>query len=471
MGQARNNGTSSKCRTAATPMHHEMDSLRGITELLRSSIEAAQDAQEPAQDIRASAQLAGEAVATGISSYWSRALAADHGPIRVMDMFSGCGGMSTGFRAVNGIGPIFDIRGAVDIDAVANRSYEANHGVSPLCEDLGKLARSPKKLQDFLDRTGFGQGPANVLIGCAPCQGFSSHRNDEGEDDPRNSLFVDFARIAAKIQPDAVVVENVPEILTERYWPFVERARKILENAGYYVHVNVHNMAEFGVPQERFRALMLAMKRPFAPPEGFLTRSEFLTVRDAISGLPPVEPGWRHPLDPMHFSAGHKQSTIETIRAVPKDGGSRPDHVGPACLRRAKQRTGKAIYEDVYGRLYWDKPAITITAYARNPASGRFVHPEQDRGLTVREAALLQSFPRDYEIQGGLDERFRQIGNAVPPAFSAYLAMHVVGEMLARPLPAKTFDKGIVAPVGHSFSRMIPSLKTKRQREQAANAQ
>lgn len=421
-------------------------------------------------DARTQARLAGKTVATQISEYWRKARSEAPGPIMLLDMFSGCGGMSTGFRAANALGPIFDIRGAVDIDPVANQSYATNHGVEPLCEDLAALARSPKKLNVFLARTGFGSAQANVLIGCAPCQGFSSHRNVEGESDTRNSLFVDFARIASKIGPDAIVVENVPELLTERYWPYVAKARQILEKAGYYVHVNVHNMAEFGVPQERFRALMLAMKRPFEAPRGFLSRTEFLTVRNAISDLPPVGAGQKIPSDAMHFSAGHKQSTIETIQAVPKDGGNRPDHVGPACLQRAKQKSGKAAYEDVYGRLAWDKPAITITAYARNPASGRFVHPEQDRGLTVREAALLQSFPRDYVIGGGLDERFRQIGNAVPPAFSAFLAMHIVGELIGQPLSPEKFDKGIVAPVGASFSRMIPSLKNKKKKESESDA-
>ena len=109
---------------------------------------------------------------------------------------------------------------------------------------------------------------------------------------------------------------------------------------------------------------------------------------DAIGHLPRVAAGERSPGDAMHFSAGHRASTLEVIRAVPKDGGNRPPNVGPACLRRAHERQGKAVYEDVYGRLRWDRPAITITAYARNPASGRFVHPEQDRGLTAREAAL-----------------------------------------------------------------------------------
>lgn len=421
-------------------------------------------------DIRAQAQHVGERVSIRVTDYWTLAKTNAAGPIHVMDMFSGCGGMSTGFRSANGLGPIFDIRGAVDIDPVANKSYAANHGVDPLCEDLAVLARSPSKLKEFLSKTGFGQGQANVLIGCAPCQGFSSHRNDDGESDPRNSLFVDFARIAAKIRPDAVVVENVPEILTDRYWPFVQHARAILEKVGYYVHVNIHNMAEFGVPQERFRALMIAMKNPFSPPEGFLSRSEFLTVRDTIGDLPRVDAGVKDPTDAMHFSAGHKQSTIETIRQIPKNGGNRPDHVGPACLRRAKERNGKAIYEDVYGRLHWDKPAITITAYARNPASGRFVHPEQDRGLTVREAAILQGFPKNYDILGSLDERFRQIGNAVPPAFSAYLAMHVVGELLAPPLSAEEFDVGIMTSVGSSFSRMIPGIKSRKALGHTLNA-
>lgn len=449
----------------------DMDWKEEVAQLLATKQNGGQKVNMSPHDIRMNAQLIGEALSTQVSSFWSRAKESASGPIRVMDMFSGCGGMSTGFRTANGIGPIFDIRGAVDIDPVANKSYAANHGVEPLCVDLRQLARSPKKLQEFLARTGFGDGLANVLIGCAPCQGFSSHRNDEGESDPRNSLFVDFARIAAKIKPDAVIVENVPEILTDRYWPFVAHARQILEKAGYYVHVNVHNMAEFGVPQERFRALMLAMKQPFSAPEGFLSRPEFLTVRDAISDLPPVKPGIKLQEDPMHFSAGHRQSTIDTIREVPKNGGNRPDHVGPACLRRAKERSGKAVYEDVYGRLHWDKPAITITASARNPASGRFVHPEQDRGLTVREAALLQGFPRDYDIVGNFDERFRQIGNAVPPSFSAYLAMHVVGELLAEHLPANKFDKGIVAPVGSSFSRMIPGLKHNKHQDHTVHAE
>lgn len=112
----------------------------------------------------------------------------------------------------------------------------------------------------------------------------------------------------------------------------------------------------------------------------------------------------------------------------------------------------------------WDRPAITITAYARNPASGRYVHPEQHRGLSVREAALLQSFPDDYQFAGSLDERFRQIGNAVPPAFAAHLASHVLRELHSEE-PLESFDEGITKPVGPSFSRLIPALKAGHRKE------
>jgi DNA (cytosine-5)-methyltransferase 1 len=131
--------------------------------------------------------------------------------------------------------------------------------------------------------------------------------------------------------------------------------------------------------------------------------------------------------------------------------------VGPECLRRANKRQDKPAYEDVYGRLAWNRPSVTITNYARNPASGRYAHPEQDRGLSIREAACLQAFPRDWRFVGTLDPCFRQIGNAVPPLFAAAVASHVLCELLADPLPRQ--DPGITRSVGPSFSRLIPALK------------
>lgn len=390
------------------------------------------------------------------SRYWKRPKA--EGPIDVVDFFSGCGGMSAGFQAMNALVPSYRIALAVDISKDANETYEANIGIKPHALDIGALARSPKAIRSLLG--GARQSKTNpwVFIGCAPCQGFSSHRNSAGERDLRNSLFVAFAKIAAVARPDVVLIENVPEILSDRHWPLVAHAREVLSAAGYHSLITVHDMAEYGVPQQRFRALMIAMKRPFEMPTGFLRKGQFKSVRSAIGKLPEIAPGARFVSDPMHFCAGHKQSTIETIRTVPHDGGSRRWDAGPDCLRRASARQGRAAYEDVYGRLWWDRPAITITAYARNPASGRFVHPEQDRGLSVREAGLLQGFPDSYTFCGGFDSRFRQIGNAVPPVFSAYLAAHVLGQ-LASGRKVNPGQPDITASIGPSFSRLIPALK------------
>jgi DNA (cytosine-5)-methyltransferase 1 len=437
-------------QTARKPSHNAWDDeLRDrLTALARRGDTSGADV------VRAGASYGASIVATDLDAHWRAAR--EDGPIDVIDMFSGCGGMSAGFRAVNGLVPAFRLAAAVDIDKVANGSYRANLGLTPMAESVAVLAKSAKLRERLTEAR--RPGHPLILIGCAPCQGFSSHRNAAGQQDVRNALLADFARVALHLQPEAIVVENVPEILTNRYWPLITEVRARLEKAGYFVHLGVHNAAEFGVPQERFRAVLLAMRRPFRAPRGFLTRAHFRTVRQSIGDLPPVSPGLRDPSDPMHFSADHRATTLDVIRAVPKDGGNRPAHLGPECLRRAHERLGKAIYEDVYGRLYWDRPSITITAYARNPASGRFVHPAQDRGLTVREAALLQGFPSTYAISGSFDEQFRQIGNAVPARFAAALAMHLLGELVA--LPPVEFERGMVAPVGASFSRMIAGIKS-----------
>jgi DNA (cytosine-5)-methyltransferase 1 len=414
---------------------------------------------------------AGARLANQLDTYWPKARRAATGPIDVIDMFSGCGGMSAGFQAVNALVPAYRLAMAVDIDSDANRTYEANLGLRPEKLDVGELARSPKKIKATIEAVRQSPTAPLVLIGCAPCQGFSSHRNSAGESDDRNSLFLSFARIAATIKPDAVVVENVPEILTDRYWPVVEQARLILKRAGYRTVVVVHDMAEFGVPQHRFRALMIGMRKDFRTPAGFLTRSSFRTVRQAIGDLPIITPGQVSESDPMHYTASHRDSTVRTIMAVPPDGGNRPWDAGPECLRRAEAKNGRAVYEDVYGRLWWDRPAITVTAYARNPASGRYVHPDQHRGLSIREAALLQSFPRDWKFSGTFDSCFRQVGNAVPPAFSAFLATHLLGQLL-RPSNAVMEDQpsGIIASLGPSFSRLIPALKAGHRQLATAQA-
>lgn len=391
-----------------------------------------------------------------IDSLWDAARGIA-GPIDVVDLFSGCGGMSAGFQAVNALLPAYRLAMSMDIDPVANTTYEANLGLMPLQTDIVELSADPKFARKLIGQRRQNKNAPLVMIGCAPCQGFSSHRNAAGENDIRNSLFVSFARVAAAVEPDVVICENVPELLTTRHWPYVEAAGDVLTKAGYTVKMDVHDMAAFGVPQQRFRAVLIAMRKPFSLPSPLVGKQSYRTVRDAIASLPKLSAGARDSDDPMHYTVRHKSSTIDTIRQVPKNGGRLPHGVGPECLWRAAARRGRAVYEDVYGRLWWDRPSITITAHARNPASGRYVHPDQDRGLSVREAALLQSFPSGYMFKGSLDACFRQIGNAVPPAFAASLAVHLLGELVHE----GTWDgrEGITQPVGPSFSRLIPAIK------------
>jgi DNA (cytosine-5)-methyltransferase 1 len=395
-----------------------------------------------------------------LNDAWPRAINAPTGPIDVIDMFAGCGGMSAGFLAVNTILPAYRLAMAVDIDDVAMVTYEKNLGLKPAALDIHAYA---DRQDDLLKRVSAArQGSSNplVLIGCAPCQGFSSHRNSAGEGDLRNNLFVTFAKAAAAIQPDAVIIENVPEITTDRYWPVLVEARQTLERAGYKTILTTHNLAEFGVPQNRFRAVMIGMRHSFSMPRGFLAESNRRTVRDAIGELPSIRPGEACTSDPMHYTAAHRPSTIETIKAVAQDGGRRPFDVGPESLRRFAHRTGELAFKDVYSRLWWDRPSITITGHARNPASGRYVHPEQHRGLSLREAALLQGFPRSWMFSGGLGPAFLQVGNAVPPPFAAFLATHLLGELFGPTAVEHDDEVDIKSSLGSSFARRIPALKS-----------
>ena len=381
-------------------------------------------------------------------------------PIQLIDFFSGAGGTSLGFAAVNRVVPAFKMLGGCDINEISAKTYSHNYNTPLINEDIRLLSQDPLKLRELLDRIGYDPHKPTVLIGCAPCQGFSSHRKKHWneEEDVRNSLVIAFAEIVEQIMPDAIIMENVPEFLSKRYWHYFSAAKNRFEKNGYIVKQNIYNAAMFGVPQERFRSIVIAMKKEFLMPVGFLEPSEYKTVREAIGDLPPVAAGVADPSDPMHKSAAHKESTLEVIRQVPHNGGSRPIGIGPKCLDKTSG------FSDVYGRLYWDRPSITITHYARNPASGRYTHPEQDRGLTAREVAILQSFPQGFEFTGKSDDIYRQIGEAVPPFLAAGVAVDVLIELLSmKPTAEQLLEnpEPIDKPVSSSYSSVIAGIKTK----------
>jgi len=384
-------------------------------------------------------------------------------PIQVLDFFSGAGGTSLGFAAINQIIPIFRFLAGCDINQISATTYGKNFDTPVVCEDILKIADTPDSIQNFLKSINFDASKPTILIGCAPCQGFSSHRKKHwnDEDDTRNNLVVAFSRIVSEIRPAAFVMENVPEFLSNRYWRYFSTAREAFYNAGYIVKQNIYNAAEFGVPQERFRSIVIGMKKDFLLPEGIYSSEEYRTVRNAIASLRPLSAGEADPIDALHKAVAHKRSTIDIFKQVPHDGGNLPEGVGPECLSRVNG------FSDVYGRLSWDKPAITITHYARNPASGRYTHPVQDRGLTARETARLQSFPDGFQFEGKSDDIYRQIGEAVPPLLSCGVAVDILIELLSTtPTPVQLASnvRGVASPVSNSYSSVIAGIKNTRRR-------
>lgn len=322
-------------------------------------------------------------------------------------------------------------------------------------------------LQDALVKWGYDPTKPLILIGCAPCQGFSSHRKKDRREDERNELLAAFGAIVLALEPELVVMENVPEMLQKKHWKHYESFSSQVEKQGYLTRARLHNLASFGVPQERYRALVLAsrLSHRIEMPQPTHAPSQFVSVRDAIERLPPLSAGEECRSDPMHKTSKHRRETVDLLKLIPHDGGSRkslPDGVGPKCHTRVDG------FRDVYGRLWWDRPAVAITARCRTPSCGRFVHPTQDRGLSVREAGLLQGFPADFYFEGPFDDKFKQIGNAVAPTFARALAEHIDQAWVGEAAPT-SLEGDVRAPIEKSISSALAGMKRRlRLSEQEA---
>lgn len=388
--------------------------------------------------------------------------------IGVVDFFSGCGGASYGFAQALHPSASIEIVAGIDFDRYGCATFERMLNAPAYNIDISELVEEgSNKLNSMLEEWGLRRFDKVILIGCAPCQGFAAHRKSVRGKDHRRSLFGIFAEIATRIQPDAIFMENVPDMFSKKHWPHYATGRALLEASGYHVRSRVYNFADFGLPQERFRAVMMAMRTPFNMPQPSVPHTSYKTVRETIGWLPKLEVGEVDQNDPMHIVSKHRQSTIDVLRKVPKDGGNRPYGIGPKCLDRAREAHGG--YTDVYGRLAWDRPAVTMTARCRTPSCGRFAHPEQDRGLSVREAALLQGFPPQFVFEGPFDDKYKQIGNAVPPLVAAKLASHLVSELLAPNIGhaghVNGYGSDITRPVGPGFAVTINGIKRRRARD------
>ncbi len=378
----------------------------------------------------------------------------DANRLTVVDLFSGCGGMSSGFFRRS---DRFRIIGAVDKQVAkpssarakkasthCNATYEANIGLRPKAADLASL--DPFALRAEL---GLSRGDLGVLISCAPCTGFSQkNARNHIEDDPRNGLVSRTGDFVAEFMPAFLVMENVKELLKGNQLHHFEALSSRLRRLGYDVWANAHDLSDFGLPQRRTRALVVARRdgKASGPNPTKTATGPRRTVRDAIGHLPALEAGNTHPDDPMHRSPNLTDPTLARLQSIPRDGGSWAD-VMKDCrfTEEAKRRlltpgmftARPGSFPDVYGRLWWDRPAITITRECGHVGNGRYSHPEQDRLLTVREMAILQGFPASYTFAGPLVAKYNQIGDAVPPLIARIVADHIAlladGSSLAAP--------------------------------------
>jgi len=374
--------------------------------------------------------------------------------VYVVDFFCGCGGMSYGFANTRQSHISFEVLGGIDIDATALETFRQNISAPGILADVVRLANTPSLVNELLQKQDLQSLRPLVFIGCAPCQGFSAMRKGDDRDDPRNNLMMSFAKIAGHFRPDVIVMENVPEILRGRFSRYYNAAARFLRAAGYTLEAEIIDSSLYGVPQRRRRAVVIgSLKgRITLPPPLFSTKHP-LTVRHAIEHLRPIAAGETDNFDPLHCAPSHTERLIQMFKLIPPDGGDRRALLPRFHLKAHKRLDSSETpgFTDVYGRLRWDTPSVTITAKSRSPSSGRFLHPEQHRNISVREAAILQGFPQSFIFSGTPTRQYRNIGEAVPPTLARFIAWQVLDHF--SPTSRQTSDLFTDRPKAHQESR------------------
>lgn len=326
-----------------------------------------------------------------------------------IDLFSGCGGLTTGLKRAG-----FKTTAAIENNSDAIKAFRLNHSETIIIDkDIRKIKIS--EIRKILNGTRL-----HLLAGCPPCQGFSTVRTknkNKSIRDERNNLIMEYLRFVKKLKPLTIMMENVPGL--QKYYLFKDFIKELYK-LGYNPKVSVVNVKEYGVPQSRRRLVVVGSivgNLEIAPVTG-----KKKTVRDAIGNLDPIS----RTKDPLHkILASHTPEVLKRIKQTPKNGGSRKDL--PKKFRLKCHEDDYIGFRDVYGRLRWDDQSTTITSGCLNPSKGRFLHPTANRVITPREAALLQSFPKSYKfpIDVAKQSLALMIGNALPPKFSYYQSLNI----------------------------------------------
>ncbi len=347
-------------------------------------------------------------------------------PIKVFDFFSGCGGTSAGLRASG-----MDIVMGLDFDQDSSTTFQNNFPEAKFIHDDIRQVET-ERIKFTIESC--GDHPI-LFSGCAPCQPFSvQNQKRNKKPDARIDLLAQFGRFVAYYLPDYVLVENVPGIQRKiQAESPLEKFTILLTNAGYTFEARVISSQDYGVPQKRARLVLIATKHggiqlPIAT-HGPKTGHPYVTVWDAISHLPPLSAGEQHQNIPNHHCAALSELNLKRIRATPEGGDRRnwsADLMLKCHIKADAKKIGSGGHVDVYGRLRRNQPSAGLTTRCTSISNGRFGHPEQDRALSVREAACLQTFPENFIFFGKFGSTARQVGNAVPVLLAQKLGEQIV---------------------------------------------
>lgn len=347
---------------------------------------------------------------------------------KVIDLFAGVGGLSLGFEKCG-----FDVILANEYDPSIAAAYEMNHkGTKMIVGDITAL--------DLEKTFGSYEGKVDVVIGGPPCQGFSQKGQRKTIHDERNFLFKYYVRVVGLVKPRYFVMENVPNLLTAEGGYFRKEIEELFNSMGYQLKMGVLNASDYGVPQNRRRAVIIGKRNGDAPalPK---PHNATVTIWDAISDLAYLNSGegsekQEYRFEPQseyqkklrngsnvlynHVATKHSKLALERLAMIPPNAGR---EVLP------KEHLTKSIYSGTWTRMRKDEISVTITTRFDTPSSGKFTHPFLNRAITVREAARIQSFPDSFKFTGNKGSQMKQVGNAVPPLLAEAIASVILNDI------------------------------------------
>ena len=332
--------------------------------------------------------------------------------LRAVDFFCGGGGMSYGMQQAG-----IKVLAGIDNDSRCKKTYLANiSGAEFISADVFQLKEKDLQKQLNLEKNDDNL----ILIGCSPCQFWSIINTNKEKSEKSKNLLIEFQRFVSYFKPGFVVVENVPGVLRKKEESGLQAFIDWLEKKKYKIHFKVHNVYDYGVPQNRNRFTLIAnrISNEEIEPVKSSSKKHVIDVIGEHNGFEKIESGHIDQTDFIHTVSAMSDLNKRRISKVKKDGGSRLDFAKDPELQLQCFIGKDESFQDTFGRLWWNKPAPTITTKFYSISNGRFVHPEENRALSLREGAVLQSFPKEYKFFGTHSSVARQIGNAVPPEYA-----------------------------------------------------